>query len=197
MSSVLSELAGGTVGQAVRGGSLLSVPRLLAALSNIHCTESQPGGLLVKLVHLSGLPLVQESDALLALLSELAALLLHLLTQQRAPPLAVRRHPGLALVGRQDLQLPLQPVRQQVGLLLLGLVQANRLFLKNLRDGLLILLTKQSHLPSLFFLQLLEDNFLFILGRSLDHLGLERLVLSGLYLASVAELLPDQDLLLF
>ena len=104
-----------------------------------HPPESQPGGLLVKLVHLSGLPLVQESDALLALLSELAALLLHLLTQQRAPhthallelpalalPLAVRRHPGLALVGRQDLQLPLQPVRQQVGLLLLGLVQTNR-----------------------------------------------------------------------
>ena len=100
--------------------------------------ESQPGGLLVKLVHLPGLPLVQESDALLPLLSELAALLLHLLTQQRAPhthallelpalalPLAVRRHPGFALVGSQDLQLPLEPVRQQVSLLLLGLVQAN------------------------------------------------------------------------
>ena len=41
MSSVLSELAGGTVGQAVRGGSLLSVARLLAALSNVHCTETE------------------------------------------------------------------------------------------------------------------------------------------------------------
>lgn len=73
----------------------------------------------------------------------------------------------------------------------------HRLFLKHLRDGLLVLLTQQSHLPSLFFLQFLEDNFLFILGRCLDHLGLESLVLSGLYLASVAELLSDQDFLLF
>ena len=100
--------------------------------------ESQPGGLLVKLVHLPGLPLMQESDALLPLLSELTTLLLHLLTQQRAPhthallqlpalalSLAVCRHPGLALVSSQDLQLPLQPVRQQVSLLLLGLVKAN------------------------------------------------------------------------
>ena len=104
----------------------------------IDSPESQPGRLLVELVHLPGLPLVQEPDALLALLPELPALLLHLLTEERAPhahallqlpalalPLTVRRHPGLALVSRQDLQLPLQPVRQQVGLLLLGLVQAN------------------------------------------------------------------------
>ena len=42
MSSVLSELAGGAVGQAgVGGGRLLAVSRLLAALSNVHCTENR------------------------------------------------------------------------------------------------------------------------------------------------------------
>ena len=43
MSSILSELAGGAVGQSgVRGGGgLLSVSRLLAALSNVHCTENR------------------------------------------------------------------------------------------------------------------------------------------------------------
>ena len=107
-------------------------------VSNYNLPESQPGRLLVELIHLPSLPLVQQPDALLPLLSELPALLLHLLTEQRAPhahallelpalalPLAVGRHSGLALVGRQDFQLPLQPVRQEVGLLLLGLVKAN------------------------------------------------------------------------
>ena len=37
--------------------------------------------------------------------------------------LAVRRHPGLALVGCQDLQLPVKAVRQLIGLALLGLVK--------------------------------------------------------------------------
>lgn len=68
--------------------------------------------------------LVQQPDALLSLLPELRALLLHLLAEQRAPhahallqlaplprALAVRRHPGLALVGGEDLELALQPVR--------------------------------------------------------------------------------------
>ena len=44
MSSILSELAGGAVGQSGVGGSgggLLSVSRLLAALSNVHCTENR------------------------------------------------------------------------------------------------------------------------------------------------------------
>lgn len=42
MSSVLSELAGRAMGQAgVRGGGLLPVPRLLAALSDVHCTETE------------------------------------------------------------------------------------------------------------------------------------------------------------
>ena len=81
--------------------------------------------------------LVQQPDALLPLLPELRALLLHLLAEQRAPhahallqlaplprALAVRRHPGLALVGGEDLELALQPVRQLVCLLLLGLVQS-------------------------------------------------------------------------
>ena len=47
--------------------------------------ESQSGGLLIKLIHLASLSLVQQSDPLLSLLSELGALLLHLLTQQCAP----------------------------------------------------------------------------------------------------------------
>ena len=72
-----------------------------------------------------------------------------------------------------------------------------RLFLKHLRDSLFVLLTQQSHLPSLFLLQLLEDDLLLVLGRSLHHLALERLVLAGLDLASISKLLPDQDLLLF
>ena len=42
MSSILSELAGGAVGQTgVGGGGLLSISRLLAALSNVHCTENR------------------------------------------------------------------------------------------------------------------------------------------------------------
>lgn len=42
MSSVLSELAGRAMGQAgIRGGGLLPVPRLLAALSDVHCTETE------------------------------------------------------------------------------------------------------------------------------------------------------------
>ena len=43
MSSILSELAGGAVGQAGvgGGGGLLSISRLLAALSNVHCTENR------------------------------------------------------------------------------------------------------------------------------------------------------------
>ena len=80
----------------------LPVPRLLAALRNVHSAahhstvarqtlaldnipEAEPGGLLVELVHLLGLALVQEANPLLPLLPELRALLLHLLPQQGPP----------------------------------------------------------------------------------------------------------------
>ena len=71
MSSVLTELGGGAVGESgVVAGDLLPVAGLLAALRDVHSTEAQPGGLLVKLVHLPGLPLVEEPHSLLSLLPE-------------------------------------------------------------------------------------------------------------------------------
>ena len=58
MSSVLTELGGGAVGESgVVAGDLLPVAWLLAALRDVHSTEAQPGGLLVKLVHLACLSL--------------------------------------------------------------------------------------------------------------------------------------------
>ena len=58
MSSVLTELGGGAVGESgVVAGDLLPVAGLLAALRDVHSTEAQPGGLLVKLVHLARLSL--------------------------------------------------------------------------------------------------------------------------------------------
>ena len=41
----------------VVAGDLLAVAWLLAALRDVHSTEAQPGGLLVKLVHLARLSL--------------------------------------------------------------------------------------------------------------------------------------------
>merc|ERR1712106_1180255 len=63
----------------------LPVPRLLATLSYGHGTEAKPGALLVKLLHLLGLPLMEQPHSLLSLLPKLGTLLLHLLAKQSPP----------------------------------------------------------------------------------------------------------------
>ena len=70
------------------------------------------------------------------------------------------------------------------------------MLLEHVCDGLLVLLAEQRHLPALLLLELADDDLLLLLGRRLQHLRLQRLVLPRLDLARVPELLADHHLLL-
>ena len=116
---------------------------------------------------------MKQPDPLLALLSELGALLLHLLSKQRAshthallqlPPLTrtltVRGHAGLALVSSEYLQLSLQPVRELCGFLLLGLIKANL----EMKIYFQSLLRNQLMFTNRLFLQHLSNSLLILLS---------------------------------
>jgi hypothetical protein len=78
----------------------------------------------------------------------------------------------------------------------LALVEPNGLLLEHLGDALLVLVAEQSEFAHLLVLELLDDQLLLVLGRGLQDVRLERLVLPRLNFARLAELLPDQRLLL-
>lgn len=78
----------------------------------------------------------------------------------------------------------------------LALVQPDGLFLQHLGNALLVLVAEQSEFAHLLVLELLDDQLLLVLGRRLQQMRFERLVLPRLNFARFAKLLSDQRLLL-
>ena len=80
--------------------------------------------------------------------------------------------------------------------LVVSLLSAYRLFLEHFGDGLFVGVAEQRHLPTFLLFQLPDGRLLLILGRRLQDVGLQSLVLPVLYFACVPELFPDLELLL-